>query len=106
MVEAAVALHLAAHEGEGLLGRRQLSRLIERERRLRKGGDHQAVPVGQDLVVPSRADAGGTRRQQYFAAGGEPSIGGAVGRWSAGARKKVGEGQRLSVGEALGGRAV
>src|SRR3546814_19537622 len=48
MVEAAVALHLAAHEGEGLLGRSQPSRPIERERRLRKGGRSEEPRVGKE----------------------------------------------------------
>ncbi len=37
-------------------------------------GDHQAVPVGEHLVVPAGSDAAVAAREQFFAQGGEPAF--------------------------------
>src|SRR5580698_2562933 len=50
-------------------------RLVEYCGRAGEGGDHQAVPVGEDFVVAAGAWAGGTRREEDVSLCGEGGFG-------------------------------
>ena len=79
MTEPIAAAHAGGDEPEGSdghfhqLGRRQ------HDRELGQGGDHQPVPVGQDLVVKARSDACGADPQELVTQPPKPLFGGGLG---------------------------
>ena len=62
--EPAVLGHVPDDEGKGGLGGGQPGGLAERRGGARQRRDHQAVPVGQHLVVPARPHPRAARRQE------------------------------------------
>ena len=75
----AVGGHLIAHEGERRAGRIQPCRLAEDLAGMGQGCDHQAVPIGQYLVIPAGADASVALIQENGAGCRKPGLGGGVG---------------------------
>ena len=63
-----LAGHLAADESEGAGGKRDPTGVIERKPGFDERGDHQPVPIGEDLVVEPGADSRRARLQEQCTA--------------------------------------
>ena len=80
VVEAARRRQPAANESKDLFGGLRPRGLAEGGPGLGQGGDGEAVPVGQHLVVPQRRNAPAAHRQQHLAEVGQAGFGGGVGQ--------------------------
>ena len=78
MAQAAVLGDVGEDEGKGGLGRRQPGGLVEGRAGGGEGRDHQAVPVGEHLVVPLRRHARRAGGEQPGAASGQHLLQGRV----------------------------
>ncbi len=75
MEEAAIFRHGLLDKQEGALGSLLPIRTIEHDSSARQRGDHQAVPVGEDLVVEAGTNAAGACGQQLLAQGAQMGFG-------------------------------
>ena len=81
MAEAAIlAGHLAADESEGAGGARDPLSAIERKPGFGERGDHQPVPVGEDLVIEPGADSRRARLQEQCTALRQLGLGVLIGK--------------------------
>ena len=81
MAKAAIlAGHLAADKGKSAGGKRDPTGVIEGKPGLDQRGDHQPVPIGEDLVVEPGADSRRARLQQQLAAPRQLGLGVCIGK--------------------------